>query len=76
MDIKELKEKLEKNDLEGLNSFIFVKTDDTSDLIIDQYVTRISKILGLNKKIIEDLNEIPDDSFIIDDNLYILTTDK
>ena len=76
MDIKELKEKLEKNDLEGLNSFVFVKTDDTSDLIIDQYVTRISKILGLNKKIIEDLNEIPDDSFIIDDNLYILTTDK
>ena len=76
MDIKELKEKLEKNDLEGLNSFVFVKTDDTSDLIIDQYVTRISKILGLNKKIIEDLNEIPDDSFIIDDNLYILTIDK
>lgn len=76
MDIKELKEKLEKNDLEGLNSFVFVKTDDTSDLIIDQYVTRISKILGLNKKIIEDLNEIPDDSFIIDDNLYILITDK
>lgn len=76
MDIKELKEKLEKNDLEGLNSFVFVKTDDTSDLIIDQYVTKISKILGLNKKIIEDLNEIPDDSFIIDDNLYILITDK
>ena len=75
MDIKLLKSKVESGTIDE-TFMIWVLEDEYSSIISDQYIYLICSKRHLNKKIIESLNEIPDESFIVDDNLYILKTDK
>lgn len=75
MDIKELKKRIETNSITD-EFMIFQYKDDSSLIIIDQYISLICKHRSLNKKMIESMNDIPDMSFIQDDNLYILNQDE
>lgn len=73
MDIVELKNNIENKTLD--NSFmIWQVIDDSSRIITKQYINEISKFKNFEIKSIDDLNEIPDESFIEDNNLYILNT--
>ena len=74
MDIQELKSKIESNEVSD-KFMIFVCADDTSRIITDQYIDLISSGKGLTKTYISNLDEIQDDGFIIDTNLYILNID-
>ena len=74
MDIQELKSKIESNEVSD-KFMIFVCADDTSRIITDQYIDLISSNKGLTKTYISNLDEIQDDGFITDTNLYILNTD-
>ena len=72
MDIKELKSKIENNSLDS--SFLVLELEDITSLIIaEQYIDRISKNKNLNVKYIDSIDEIQDDSFIVDDNLYVIS---
>ena len=87
MDIKELKYSIENDSLD--DSFLVLILEDpmttpdkwtssesTSRVIAEQYIKRISKNKGLNIKYIDSIDEIQDDSFIEDDNLYVIVTDE
>ena len=72
MDIKDLKNKIETNTLD--DSFLVLELEDiTSLIIVKQYIERISKNKGLNIKYIDSIDEIQDDSFVVDDNLYVIS---
>lgn len=89
MDIKELKEAVEQNTLQS-DMQVWVLSDDSSRIITDQYIriiaqnkhlqikylyaTETFKTVGENNRHL--LNQIPDASFITDENLYIIVTDK
>lgn len=75
MDIKGLKDKIENNKWDN-DFMIWVIEDESSEIIANQYIDLICKNNNLTVKIIESINEIPDESFISDDNLYIIKTDK
>lgn len=75
MDIKELKNKIESKSLDE-RFMIWIMSNEYSNIIADQYLSHISTFWGLSVKRIETINEIPDDSFIEDDNLYVIKTDK
>lgn len=75
MEIKELKEQIENKTID--NSFkLFLCKDESSYIIVEQYCNEIAKIFNLNIKNIESFNEIPDESFIEDNNLYIIKVDE
>jgi len=75
MDIKELKKTIEDKTID--NSFkIFIEEDESSRIISNQYINEIAKIFNLNKKFIDNINDIPDNSFIEDNNLYIILCDE
>lgn len=75
MTISDLKKKLETRTID--NSFkVFISQAKSSEIIINQYIHEIALILNLRVKMIESINEIPDESFIEDDNLYVIKTDK
>ena len=75
MDIKELKQSIELKTIE--NKFmIWILENEYSKIVADQYINKLCNIWNLNAKVIESLDEIPDESFIVDDNLYIINTDK
>lgn len=73
MDIKELKDKIEKGTLDD-SFMVWVATED--NIVVDQYIKAIKENKHLEIKFIDNLNEIPDESFITDPNLYILKTKK
>ena len=75
MDIKELKQSIESNNI--TDSFmIWQLTDISSEIISSQYVKEISKRNNLDVKYIESIDEIPDESFIEDNNLYVIKTES
>ena len=75
MEIAELKNNIENKNID--NSFmIWVVNDTSSRIISDQYIKLISNILNLDVKHIDSVDEIQDDSFIVDDNLYVLDVDE
>lgn len=75
MNIVELKNKIENKSID--NSFMIWRiADESSKIITDQYIHLISNILKLNICIISSTDEIQEDSFIIDDNLYIMYIDE
>lgn len=75
MDVKELKNIIENKTID--NSFkILLEEDEYSRIITNQYINEISKILKLNIKYIDSISNIPDDSFIEDDNLYVIIIDE
>ena len=75
MDIKELKNNIEKGNID--NSFmIWELSDESSSIIANQYLDKISKILKLDIKYIDGIDDIPDQSFIEDTNLYVIRCDK
>lgn len=73
MDIKELKYKIEKGILDD-SFMVWVATED--NIVVDQYIKAIKENKHLEIKFIDNLTEIPDESFITDSNLYILKTKK
>lgn len=75
MDIKELKLKIENKSLND-EFMVWVVEDDYSSIITSQYLNKIASYKHLNIKVIDNLQEIPDESFIIDDNLYVIKCDK
>lgn len=75
MDIKELKNKIESKTIND-RFMVWIMADEYSNIIAEQYLKSLCKIWYLNIKVIDDINEIPDDSFIPDDNLYVIKTDK
>lgn len=76
MDIKELKNNIINKNINE-TFFVWVKNDESSNIIIRQYLNKIVNILNLDGvKYIESIDEIPDNSFVIDSNLYVLITDK
>ena len=75
MEIKELKELIENKTID--NSFkLFKLTNESSEIIVEQYIGLIANILNLEKVYIDTLNDIPDASFIEDNNLYILKIEE
>ena len=73
MNIEELKNSIENKDIS--NSFMIWKVKDESSYIIaNQYYNLIADIFGLEIKYIESINDIQDESFVKDDNLYIINT--
>lgn len=75
MDIKELKNQILNNTLDD-SFMIWVLEDESSNIIANQYINRICENKNLNRKVIEKIEDIPDASFTIDDNLYIIYSDK
>lgn len=75
MDIKELKNNIETNKLDD-SFLIWLLSDDSSSIISQQYIHEISKNKNLEIKCIESINDIPDESFIIDNNLYVLKVEE
>lgn len=75
MDIRELKSAIENKTISD-DFMVFVCADETSRIITDQYVDLICEYRNLTKKHISSLDEIQDDGFILDDNLYVLITDN
>lgn len=73
MDIKSLKEKIETESLD--DSFMIWQVQEDS-IIVHQYLKLISEFKHLDIKYIESFNEIQEDSFIKDTNLYIIRTKK
>lgn len=73
MDIKVLKDKIEKESIDDLFMVWQVQEDS---IIVHQYLKLISEFKHLDIKYIENLNEIQDDSFIKDTNLYVIKTKK
>lgn len=73
MEVKDLKYQIEHSTLD--NSFmVWVASED--NIVVDQYIKAIKTNKHLVVKFIDNLNEIPDESFIVDPNLYILKTKK
>ena len=75
MNIEKLKSNIESG-LEDTRFMIWEMSDDYSEVIAHQYIHKLSDLWGLDIKYIDDINEIPDDSFIEDTNLYVIKTDK
>lgn len=75
MEIKELKKIIENKTID--NSFkLFLESDESSRIISNQYINEISKILNLEIKYIDSIKDIPDSSFIEDNNLYVIICDE
>ena len=75
MEIKELKKIIENKTID--NSFkLFLELDESSRIISNQYINEISKILNLEIKYIDSIKDIPDSSFIEDNNLYVIICDE
>ena len=51
-------------------------SDTSSEIIAHQYLNKIADLHHLTVRQIESVNEIPDQSFIEDNNLYIIKTDE
>ena len=75
MDIKELKNNIETNKLDD-SFMIWLLDDSSSSIISNQYIHEIAKNKNLEVKCIDSINDIPDESFIIDNNLYILKVEE
>jgi len=75
MDIVKLKEGIENNKIDS--SFkVWVAKDKSSYIIINQYIRLLASNLNLEIKFIDSINDIPDQSFIEDTNLYVLKLEK
>lgn len=75
MDIKELKQLIENKNID--TSFkLFLCKDESSYIIAEQYCNEIAKIFNFNIKYIDSINDIPDNSFIDDLNLYVLKIEE
>jgi len=74
MEIKELKSKIENKTIDD-RFMIWVIDNDYSMIIANQYLHKLSDIWNLNIKYIDSINDIPDKSFIEDDNLYVINID-
>ena len=67
MDIKELKSKVESNTIS--DEFLILHcVDETSRIVVDQYIDIISTNKKMPKVYIESISDIQDDGFIIDNN--------
>ena len=75
MDIKNLKSKIENNKWDN-DFMVWIIEDESSEIITNQYINLICKNNNLTLKYIESINDIPDESFISDDNLYVIKIDK
>lgn len=74
-DIKKLKQSIEDKTID--NTFkLFLCSDQSSYIIAEQYYNYIANIFNLSIKNIESINDIPDNSFVEDNNLYILKVDE
>ena len=74
MDIKSLKAKIENNDLD--DSFMLWKCPSGSELVVSQYLKKIAENKHLVLKYIDSIDEIVDDSFLKDINLYVFLSKK
>ena len=75
MDIKELKSRVESNTIS--DEFLILNcVDETSRIVVDQYIDIISTNKKMPKVYIESISDIQDDGFIIDNNLYIINTEE
>ena len=75
MVIEDLKLQIENKNLSD-TFLIFKLKGITSEIIINQYIDLISDILNLDINFIDSINDIGDNSFIEDTNLYVLKTDE
>ena len=76
MEIKELKEKIDSNNLAD-DFMVWELTDYSSEVIAKQYYHKIAEQKNLEIKLIDNFDEIAvEDGFVVDDNLYVYKTDK
>ena len=75
MNIEQLKSSIEDKTINE-RFMVWELGDEYSEIIAKQYLSKLSDIWNLDLKYIDDINEIPDDSFIEDTNLYIIKVDK
>ena len=74
-DIKVLKKQIELQDVPS-TFMVWVMENEYSEIIAKQYLDEICKIHNLEVKRVDSLDEIPDESFIEDNNLYVIKVDK
>lgn len=74
-DIKVLKKQIELQDVPS-TFMVWVMENEYSEIIAKQYLDEICKIRNLEVKRVDSLDEIPDESFIEDNNLYVIKVDK
>ena len=75
-DIKLLKKQIELHDVPD-RFMVWVMENEYSEIIANQYLRRILDIWNLDEIVrVESIDEIPDDSFIEDTNLYVIKVDK
>lgn len=75
MNIEKLKSNIESG-IEDTRFMIWEMSDDYSEIIADQYLHKLSSLWNLDIKHIDSMDEIPDESFIEDTNLYVIKVDK
>ena len=75
MNIEQLKSSIEDKTINE-RFMVWELGDEYSEIIAKQYLSKLSDIWKLDIKYIDDINEIPDDSFIEDTNLYVIKIDK
>ena len=69
-DIKVLKKQIELQDVPS-TFMVWVMENEYSEIIAKQYLDEICKIRNLEVKRVDSLDEIPDESFIEDNNLIL-----
>ena len=74
-DIKVLKKQIELQDVPS-TFMVWVMENEYSEIIAKQYLDEICKIRNLEVNRVDSLDEIPDESFIEDNNLYVIKVDK
>lgn len=74
MTCAELKQKIKTNTLDKIETLILKYVDNK--FVCYQYIDAICKNKNLNKVFIDNIQEIPQGSFIEDSSLYILSVDK
>jgi len=75
MDIVELKQQITDGSISN-DFMVWILEDESSEIIANQYISKICELKNLSPKIIDDYSDIPDQSFSIDSNLYIKKEDK
>lgn len=74
-DIRVLKKQIELHDVPD-RFMVWVMNDEYSEIIARQYALELCRLWDLDLKVIYGVDEIPDDSFIEDTNLYVIKVDK
>lgn len=75
MNIEQLKNSIENKTIDE-RFMIWELSDEYSDIIAKQYLHKLSDIWKLDLKYIDSIDDIPDESFIEDTNLYVIKSDK